>query len=166
MISFETACREVGIDPTHIPDLTAPPRSDEPLADPFFHLVEPMTDAEWACLRQAIPPGRRGDQRDRQFVEALRTLIRYGEGALNWTLLRTPYGTCTAVRMRWIRWCELGRFTELLQDAESTAIEGALRADLQRLALEERSYNERVKHHRSLRVTNKQKSQHAREPHI
>lgn len=152
--SYQRACRDIGIDPSYIPDLTAPGRRNEPIGDPFFRLVEPISDAEWACLRQAIPPGRRGDAHDKQFLEALLTLVRHSESVLNWTLLKTPYGTSTAVRMRWLRNCETGRFTELAQHAEAQSLNDQLKADLRKLALYSRGYTERITRQRSLRVLN------------
>ncbi len=162
-LDFQNACWRIGIDPVHIPDLATPSPSEERQGEPFFALVEPMSDDDWVWLREAIPYrfGRLPDEIDRAFITSMRTLVQNGNDALNWSLLP---GSCTAVRMKWIRWCESGKFAKLVQRADGGSIEHAVMEDLRRLALYERSYNERITRQRCLRVENARKRSGAREP--
>jgi hypothetical protein len=104
--SFRRACCSSGNGPKLSPGLTADAPEAEAVPDTFFTLVEPMGNDDWDWLREAIPNryGRLPEHRDRDCLEALRTVVRNSNADLNWSLLRTPYGSSNAVRQKWLHY--------------------------------------------------------------
>ena len=135
----------LGINPDTLPLFLA----SEPAPLASKDRINDLSDAEYAILRQHLPPEPHSDgsKSNKNVLDAL--LWCQVNGGKKMTQIPARYATSEAIRKRAERWCTLGTWDRMLAALDNMDLSETRRSDLRKLAVEQIRRGDRIRAYRA-----------------